>query len=86
MDRIFANSIRYFRKRAKLTQAETAQDTGIAQSQVSRLEDGENWPGKNTILQLCKTFGISTKEFFTYMIQDVQRQLQESWFEVEEGD
>ena len=85
MDRVFANTIRHFRKKAGLSQVDTSVFSGISQSQVSKLEDGSRWPMKKTIFWLCKTFGISTKEFFTYMKDDLEQQLK-SWIEPDEDD
>jgi len=67
MDRIFANTMIYFRKRAHLTQSELAIRTGITQSAISKLEDGAYWPNKITISKFCEAVGISGNEFFLMM-------------------
>ena len=85
MDRLFANTIRHFREKFSLTQAELRTLSGISQSELSKLEDGSRWPRKRAIFRLCKALGISTKEFFMYMHDDLELQLK-SWLEPEEGD
>ena len=67
MDKIFANTMIYFRKRAHLTQSELAIRTGITQSAISKLEDGAYWPNKITISKFCEGVGISGNEFCLYM-------------------
>ena len=52
MDRIFANTMIYFRKRAHLTQSELAIRTGITQSAISKF---------------CEGVGISGNEFCLFM-------------------
>ena len=67
MDKIFANTMIYFRENAHLTQSELALKTGIAQSQISKLEEGTHWPNRRTISRFCNTLGISGNEFFLHM-------------------
>lgn len=40
MDRIFANVMAYFRQKAGLSQKSVTVKTGIAQSELSKLEEG----------------------------------------------
>ena len=42
MDRIFGHSIAHFREEKNMTQTLAARLAGITQSQLSRIEDGEN--------------------------------------------
>ena len=56
MDKIFANTMIYFREKAHLTQSELAIRTGIAQSQISKLEEGTHWPNRHTISKFCNEF------------------------------
>ena len=67
MDRIFAHSITYFREKKNLTQTSAAELAGIDQSQLSRLEGGENWPNKATLNKICMGMNISSREFFENM-------------------
>ena len=67
MDRIFGHSITHFREEKKMTQTQVAKLAGITQSQLSRIEDGENWPNKSTIRKICRGLGISGNEFFNHM-------------------
>ena len=67
MDRIFANVIVYFRKKFGLSQKIVSIKTGIAQSELSKLEEGTHWPNRKTIAKFCKGLGISGKEFLLHM-------------------
>ncbi len=67
MDRIFGHSIAHFREEKNMTQTLAAKLAGITQSQLSRIEDGENWPNKSTLRKICKGWGISGNEFFNHM-------------------
>ena len=67
MDRIFGHSIAHFREEKNMTQTLAARLAGITQSQLSRIEDGENWPNKSTLRKICKGWGISGNEFFNHM-------------------
>ncbi|MBP5298310.1 MAG: helix-turn-helix transcriptional regulator [Lachnospiraceae bacterium] len=67
MDRIFGHSIEHFREKKKMTQTQAAKLAGITQSQLSRIEDGENWPNKSTLRKICRGLGISGNEFFNHM-------------------
>ena len=67
MDRIFGHSITHFREEKEMTQTQAAKLSGITQSQLSRIEDGENWPNKSTLRKICRGLGISGNEFFNHM-------------------
>lgn len=67
MDRIFGHSITHFREEKEMTQTQAAKLAGITQSQLSRIEDGENWPNKSTLRKICRGLGISGNEFFNHM-------------------
>ncbi|MBR2209487.1 MAG: helix-turn-helix transcriptional regulator [Synergistaceae bacterium] len=71
MDRIFANTMIYFRKKAHLTQSELALKAGIAQSQVSKIEEGTHFPTIPTISKFCRALGISGNEFLLHMGLDL---------------
>ena len=49
MDKMFANTFIYFRKKAHLTQSELALAMGIAQSEISKIEEGTHLPKIPTI-------------------------------------
>lgn len=66
MDRIFANVMAYFRQKAGLSQKSLSVKTGIAQSEVSKLEEGTHWPNQKTIEKFCKGLGISGNLFLFY--------------------
>ena len=67
MDRIFANVIVYFRQKFGLSQKIVSIKTGIAQSELSKLEEGTHWPNRKTIAKFCNGLGISGKEFLLRM-------------------
>ena len=67
MDRIFASVMAYFRQKYVLYQKSVTVKTGIAQSELSKLEDGSHWPNKKTVSKFCKGLNISGNEFLLYM-------------------
>ena len=67
MDRIFANVMAYFRQKAGLSQQTVSIKTGIAQSELSKLEEGTHWPNKKTVSTFCKGFNVSGNDFFLFM-------------------
>ena len=67
MDRIFANVIADFRQKAGLSQKNVSVMTGIAQSELSKLEEGTHWPNLKTIIKFCKGLGISGNSFLLHM-------------------
>ena len=67
MDRIFANVMAYFRKQAGLSQKNVSIKTGVAQSELSKLEEGTHWPNQKTIAKFCNGLGISGNEFLLHM-------------------
>ena len=69
MDRIFGHSIAHFREEKNMTQTLAARLAGITQSQLSRIEDGENWPNKSTLRKICKGGGFrATNSLITWGI------------------
>ena len=67
MDRIFANVMAYFRQKAGLSQKTVSIKTGIAQSELSKLEEGTHWPNKKTVSKFCKGLNVSGNDFFLFM-------------------
>ena len=67
MDRIFANVMAYFRQKAGLSQQTVSIKTGIAQSALSKLEEGTHWPNKKTVSKFCKGLNVSGNDFFLFM-------------------
>ena len=88
MDRIFANVIVYFRKKLGLSQKIVSIKTGIAQSELSKLEEGTHWPNRRTIAKFCKGLGISANVFLLYMgISLIATALKtEIWLDDEKGE
>ena len=55
--------IREARETAKKTQAELAQETGIPQSHISRLERGEHSPSHRTLEKIAAALNVEVKAF-----------------------
>ena len=72
-DRTFANAFRYFRELAGLTQTEAAERTELSQAAISRFEDGDNWPCKETTFRLCYEYGISLLDLFDFISDDLHK-------------
>jgi transcriptional regulator with XRE-family HTH domain len=56
--------IRELRKRRHLTQTELSEKIGIAQSDLSRMEQGEYKVGLDTLFKLLQIFDLKIGEFF----------------------
>jgi len=63
MERMFANTFKYFRNKAGLTQALVAKKAGLDQSEISKLEDGFHWPSFKTVIKMCNAIGVSSPEY-----------------------
>ena len=70
-DRVYANALRYFRKRAGLTQVEAAELSEMTQAAISQFEDGGSWPCKDNILRLCNAYSISLCDLYGFIHQDL---------------
>lgn len=79
MQRIFANAFQHFRAKSGLTQSVVARKAGIAQSEVSKLEDGFHWPSFKTTRKLIKAIGTDEKSFCHFIAHDILEQPQEVW-------
>lgn len=55
-----SDRIREVRMAANLTQAELAERSGLTQSHISRLENGEHSPSQATIKRIADALGIAT--------------------------
>ncbi len=53
------NRIKELRKKTGLNQADFGKRIGITKSSVSKLELGENSPSEQTLMLICKTFGVN---------------------------
>lgn len=51
--------IKELRKKTGLNQADFGKRIGITKSSVSKLELGENSPSEQTLMLICKTFGVN---------------------------
>lgn len=51
--------IKQIRKAKELSQVEFGKKIGIGKTSVSKLETGENSPSEQTIILICKEFGVN---------------------------
>lgn len=58
-----ANKIKTFRKYAGLTQAELAEQIGISDKHVCRIENGAYMPSLETFLKIAQVLNINLDEF-----------------------
>ena len=61
---LVGSRIRELRKGHRLTQTELSDKIGIAQSDLSRMEQGEYKVGLDTLLKILQTFDLSIGDFF----------------------
>src|SRR5204862_7164988 len=61
---LIGRKIRQLRRQRKLTQVELAERIGIHQSDLSRMEQGEDKVGLDTLLKILATFDLSIGDFF----------------------
>ncbi len=57
-----SEKIKSLRKSSGLTQQQLSEATGLPQSHISRLENGEHSPSFSTLEKLAKAFGVPVKE------------------------
>ena len=72
-DRTFGTALKHFRELSGLTQTEAADRTELSQSAISRFEDGDNWPCKETTFRLCYEYGISLLDLFDFISDDLHK-------------
>lgn len=70
-DRVLGNALKHFREISGLSQTEAAKRTELSQSAISRFEDGDNWPCKETTFRFCHVYGISILELFRFITDDL---------------
>lgn len=58
------HKIKFYRKRALMSQTELAQKMGVSQGAVSHWETGDNRPQTDLIPKLAKIFGCSINELY----------------------
>jgi transcriptional regulator with XRE-family HTH domain len=61
---LVGSRIRELRKRRHLTQTELSERIGIAQSDLSRMEQGEYKVGLDTLFKILQVFDLKMGEFF----------------------
>jgi len=85
MERMFANTFKYFRNKAGLTQALVAKKAGLDQSEISKLEDGFHWPSFKTVRRMCNAIGVTEKSFCHYLAHDLLSLPSEVWTALHEN-
>ena len=71
---LVGSRIRELRKGRRLTQTELCEKIGIAQSDLSRMEQGEYKVGLDTLFKILQVFELKMGEFFEESESDVERQ------------
>jgi len=71
---LVGSRIRELRKGRRLTQTELCEKIGIAQSDLSRMEQGEYKVGLDTLFKILQVFDLKMGEFFEEGESDVERQ------------
>lgn len=66
------NKIRYFRKRSRLSQLKLENEIGAASGSISRIENGEVNPTKETLQKIKEVLGLNTREF-RYLALDTSK-------------
>lgn len=61
-----AENIRFYRKRANLTQKQLAEKLGVKNSAVSNWENGQNFIGISVLPRLCHLLGITTDQIYGF--------------------
>ncbi len=82
-------TIAHYRQQAGLTQAQVAEELGISNDAVSRMERGGILPSVIRLMQFAELFGCSTAELITqsgYHIDDHSRRIAELLTELDEGE
>lgn len=79
MERMFANTFKYFRNKAGLTQALVAKKAGLDQSEISKLEDGFHWPSFKTVIKMCNAIGVTEKVFSLHLANEILNLPPEVW-------
>ena len=71
---LVGSRIRELRKGRHLTQTELSEKIGIAQSDLSRMEQGEYKVGLDTLFKILHVFDLKVGEFFgeTQKVEDAQ--------------
>jgi len=67
---LLGERLREVRKQKKVSQEELAYTSGIALSQIGRIERAMVNPTVSTIFTLCRTLGIEVSELFTFRLEN----------------
>lgn len=59
-------NIKSFRKKHNITQEKLAEQIGIDPKNLSKIEQGKNYPSAETITAIAKTLGINLYELFVF--------------------
>lgn len=73
---LFGDKIRELRQAQDLTQPQLAEQLGVEQSWLSKIENNKCLPSSEFVQQVCDTFGISLNELLAELDEDyLQKQL-----------
>ena len=59
-------NIKYYRNKKKLTQEQLAEAVGIHDKNISKIENGNNFPSAETLSAIVKTLNIEFYELFLF--------------------
>ena len=71
---LVGSRIRELRKGRRLTQTELSEKIGIAQSDLSRMEQGEYKVGLDTLFKILQVFDLKMGEFFEEAESEAERE------------
>ncbi len=65
-----AKNVKNLRNRKGLSQEELAENSGLSQRTIQRIENGETEPRGDSLIRLAKTFGVSPDEITDWTVQE----------------
>src|SRR5215470_11982316 len=74
---LVGSRIRELRKGRRLTQTELSEKIGVAQSDLSRMEQGEYKVGLDTLFKILQVFDLKMSEFFGETAEPIEEQERE---------
>ena len=70
-------NIKYYRTKRKLTQEQLAEAVGIHDKNISKIENGNNFPSAETLTAIVKTLNIEYYELFLFQNEINYEQMKE---------
>lgn len=78
-EKAFGDALRFYRRKAGLSQESLALESGLTRNYISLLETGQQSPSLRTVFKLCNTLGVSPP----VLVEDVSRRVAEDRLSVE---